>query len=127
MSHPVALAGRLGAHLGFSIDPCAQLGAETIGRPFDGEGMTLCGQECRGEWILVVRQPVRMAGVRKKRSSGGVANECKATRWQPANVRVPSVLIDKYMRFSAGVSAEDFGGGQDGCCDRLDAERAART
>jgi hypothetical protein len=38
-----------------------------------------------------------------------------------------SVLIDKYMRFSAGVSAEDFGGGQDGCCDRLDAERAART
>jgi hypothetical protein len=44
-----------------------------------------------------------------------------------AKSNLPSVLIDKYMRFSASVGAEDFGVADDGVCDRLDAGRAGRT
>ena len=45
----------------------------------------------------------------------------------PDSVAAPaSVLIDKYMRFSARVGAED-GDGQDGGWDRFDRQRAART
>ena len=37
--------------MGLSIEPCARLGAETIGRPLGGEGLTVCGQECCDGWI----------------------------------------------------------------------------
>jgi hypothetical protein len=37
-----ALAGRSGADLGPRIETCAQLGAQSIGRPFGQEGITLC-------------------------------------------------------------------------------------
>src|ERR1700722_2322561 len=47
-------------------------------------------------------------------SSAACADENKAIV-QDASARDASVLIDKYMRFSASVSAEDFGDGQAGC------------
>ena len=61
-----------------SASTLAQLGAETIGRPFDGEGMT-CGQECRGGRILIVQQRTGMAGLRKERSFAGRGKRVEAT------------------------------------------------
>src|SRR6202041_1531698 len=42
-----ALAGRSRVDMGLSIEPCPQLGAETIDRPLGGDALP-CGQECRG-------------------------------------------------------------------------------